>query len=73
MEKTLGRTFCVKHIAGILNLANIAMSRYPCFEKPIIPGDVNSIVVASLDQDMMVAGWEDVKDATIKDPGGKLW
>ena len=44
-----------------------ALSRYPWSEKPVIPSDVNSVVVATLDPQIMVAGWEDVREATVQD------
>ena len=48
VEKTMGWNFSVKHFAGVSNLACDALSRYPWSEKPVIPGDVDSVLVASL-------------------------
>ena len=56
VEKTMGWNFSVEHIAGISNLSCEALSRYPWSEKPINPGDVDSVVVAALGQEMIVAG-----------------
>ena len=66
VEKTLGWTFHFEHIAGISNVDCVALSRYPWSEKPFTPCDIDSVVVASMDQEVMVAGLYDMRDETVK-------